>query len=110
METLNTQVASFGGGTGGVIQIISPLGNLSAHSLSLRPGKDSDGGKCGGQRQPIEANGYYYLQGMVYNGRLNLDNLVISSKPFSGVLEPGYSYTLIAGDIVIRYLSHQYST
>ena len=53
-----------GGGTGGVIQIISPMGNLSAHSLYLRGGKDTHSSNCNKIRKPTEANGYYYLQGV----------------------------------------------
>lgn len=84
------KVKVFGRGTGGVIQIISPVGNLSAHSLSLRPGDDSTPNSCDGDGEPIEANGYHYLRGMVYNGRFNLDNFLNSSKLFSGISEPGY--------------------
>lgn len=51
----------FGGGAGGVIQIISAMGNLPAHSLSLRRGHSS---KQGCENKGNEANGYYYLQGM----------------------------------------------
>ena len=54
----------FGGGTGGVIQIMSPMGNLSAHSLYLRGGKDTAPIQCNKRRKPTEANGYYYLQGV----------------------------------------------
>lgn len=51
----------FGGGAGGVIQIISAMGNLSAHSLSLRRGNNTRETCAKGGN---EANGYYYLQGM----------------------------------------------
>lgn len=50
-----------GGGAGGIIQIISPVGKLSADSLSLKRGTKS-GGLC--NDKTIEAHGYYYLQGM----------------------------------------------
>ena len=60
----------FGGGTGGVIQIISPVGNLSRYSLFLRNGANvpKDVTLCT-KSGATEANGYYYLQGMEYNGR-----------------------------------------
>ena len=52
----------FGGGAGGVIQIISAMGNLSAHSLSLKGGSGAIG--CNIGKKPTAANGYYYVQGM----------------------------------------------
>ena len=57
-------LGAFGGGTGGVIQIISPMGNLSARSLSLRRGNSTDENRCNLGRELNEANGYYYLKGM----------------------------------------------
>ncbi|XP_015754902.1 PREDICTED: adhesion G-protein coupled receptor D1-like [Acropora digitifera] len=50
-----------GGGAGGVIQIVSAIGNLSAHSLSLGRGSDTRG-HCNQASETTEANGYYYLQ------------------------------------------------
>ena len=41
---------------------------------------------------------------------MNVDNFLISSKPVSGISEPGCFYTLFEGDTVTRYQSHQYST
>ena len=51
-----------GGGAGGIIQIISPVGNLTADSLSLGHGIRRRGGMC--IQQGTEAHGYYCLQGM----------------------------------------------
>lgn len=61
-EGAKSIVRVFGGGTGGVIQIISSEGYISARSLSVRHGSPTEG-KCD------EANGYYYLRGMECNGR-----------------------------------------
>ena len=49
-----------GGGAGGIIQIISPVGNLSTASLSLGHGT-STSFRCG---QRPDYDGYYYLQGI----------------------------------------------
>ena len=57
----NDSRTNFGGGAGGVIQIISAMGNLSAHSLSLRRGSNTRD-ECGNEGN--KANGFYYLQGM----------------------------------------------
>ena len=64
-EGVSSGVKLFGGGGGGVIQIISSESNISAHSLSVRHG--SPIGRHG--RDCDEANGYYYLQGMECNYR-----------------------------------------
>ena len=54
------------GGAGGIIQIISPVGNLSAGSLSLGHGKRTPIGAWFCRPGPTKAHmhGYYYLQGM----------------------------------------------
>ena len=65
-----TNAKAFGGGTGGVIQIISPVGNLSRYSLFLRNGDDLPKAfKLCTKSESTEANGYFYLQGMEYNSR-----------------------------------------
>lgn len=54
--------AAEGGGAGGIIQIISPVGSLSAGSLSLGHGTRNNKASC--LKETIDANGYYYLQGI----------------------------------------------
>lgn len=69
-----------GGGAGGIIQIISPMGNLTADSLSLRPGTSS-AGICG--KASTEAHGYYYLQGKsIERSLMRLVNFLIGSSVF----------------------------
>ena len=51
-----------GGGAGGIIQIISPEGNLSAGSLSLGHGTTRI--ICNPRRAKFDYHGYYYLQGI----------------------------------------------
>lgn len=64
---------SLGGGAGGIIQIISPVGNLTAGSLSLGHGT-REGGSC---KEPIEAIGYYCLQGMsIQRSFMRVDNFL----------------------------------
>ena len=53
-----------GGGAGGIIQIISPVGNLSAGSLSLGHGTTNLERNCAGGQAKIDYHGYYYLQGI----------------------------------------------
>ena len=53
-----------GGGAGGIIQIISPEGNLSADSLSLGHGTSNNNPNCNQRQAKIDYHGYYYLQGI----------------------------------------------
>ena len=53
-----------GGGAGGIIQIISPAGNLSAGSLSLGHGTSDNKFRCNQHQAKIDYHGYYYLQGI----------------------------------------------
>ena len=86
-----------GGGAGGIIQIISPVGKLAADSLSLGHGTKA-GESC--VNQESEAHGYYCLQGMsILWSLMRLDNFLVSSRAIS---EPGYFHTNIEGDTVIR--------
>ena len=71
-----------GGGAGGIIQIISPVGNLTTGSLSLREGTRI-GHSCKGK---TEANGYYCLQGMsIQRSFMRLDNFLVSSRAVPSV-------------------------
>ena len=88
-----------GGGAGGIIQIISPVGKLIADSLSLGHGTKT--GVCPSQNS--EAHGYYCLQGMSKPWSLiRLDNFLVSSRAVPSISEPGYFHTNIEGDTVIR--------
>ena len=88
-----------GGGAGGIIQIISPVGKLSAESLSL--GHGTNIGSCGPQMP--ESHGYYCLQGMSIQWSLiRLDNFMVSSRAVPSISEPGYFHTHIEGDTVIH--------
>ena len=89
-----------GGGAGGIIQIISPVGNLSADSLSLRRGTNSGNTQC--NDETIEAHGYYYLQGMSIQQESGVISVLISSRPVSIISGRGYFHTHIEGDSVIR--------
>lgn len=74
---------SNGGGAGGIIQIISQVGNLSPGSLSLGHGKHTLGGLPLCNQATNEAHGYYYLQGMpIKQLVMRVDNFHISSRPF----------------------------
>ena len=53
-----------GGGAGGIIQIISPVGNLSAGSLYLGHGTSSNNVNCKQQQEKNDHHGFYYLQGI----------------------------------------------
>ena len=53
-----------GGGAGGIIQIISPEGKLSAGSLSLGHGTSSYDIRCNLQEEKNDHHGFYYLQGI----------------------------------------------
>ena len=53
-----------GGGAGGIIQIISPVGNLSAGSLSLGHGTSSNDVSCNQEEEKNDHHGFYYLQGI----------------------------------------------
>ena len=81
--------AKEGSGAGGIIQIISPMGNLSAESLSLRQGTGSTAAVC--LDQSTEAHGYYYLQGKsIQRSLMRSDNFPISSSTVLSIFEPGY--------------------
>lgn len=78
-----------GNGAGGIIQIISPMGKLSAESLSLRQGTGSTAAAC--PDQSTEAHGYYYLQGKsIQRSLMRSDNFPISSSTVLSIFEPGY--------------------
>ena len=86
-----------GGGAGGIIQIISPVGKLATDSLSLGHGTRTGKGCV---NQESEAHGYYCLQGIsILWSLMRLDNFLVSSRAIS---EPGYFQTNIEGDTVIR--------
>ena len=53
-----------GGGAGGIIQIISPVGNLSAGSLYLGLGTSSNDVNCNQEQEKNDHHGFYYLQGI----------------------------------------------
>ena len=53
-----------GGGAGGIIQIISPVGNLSAGSLYLGLGTSSNNVNCKQEQEKNDHHGFYYLQGI----------------------------------------------
>ena len=53
-----------GGGAGGIIQIISPVGNLSAGSLYLGLGTSSNDVLCNQEQEKNDHHGFYYLQGI----------------------------------------------
>ena len=53
-----------GGGAGGIIQIISPAGNLSAGSLSLALGTSTNKVTCDQEQEKNDHHGFYYLQGI----------------------------------------------
>ena len=53
-----------GGGAGGIIQIISPVGNLSARSLFLGHGTSTNDVQCRQKQQKNDHHGFYYLQGI----------------------------------------------
>lgn len=55
---------AIGGGAGGIIQIISPEGKLSAGSLSLGHGTSSYDISCNLQKEKNDHHGFYYLQGI----------------------------------------------
>lgn len=76
-----------GRGAGGIIQIISPMGNLSAKSLSLRQGIGSVAPVC----DFTEAHGYYYLQGKsIQRSLMRSDNFPITSSTVLSIFDPGY--------------------
>ena len=78
-----------GGGAGGIIQIISPVGKITAGSLSLGHGTSPDSRNCGGQT--TNAHGYYCLQGMsIQRSFMGLDNFLISSSAVPSISEPSY--------------------
>lgn len=77
-----------GGGAGGIIQIISPMGNLTANSLSLRPGTSPPAGIC--KTASTKAHGYYYLQGKsIQRSLMRLVNFLISSSVFLVLAQDG---------------------
>ena len=53
-----------GGGAGGIIQIISPVGNLSAGSLYLGHGTSSNVVMCNQEEEKNDHHGFYYMQGI----------------------------------------------
>lgn len=57
-------VGGEGGGAGGIIQIISPVGSLSADSLSLGLGTSSNNINCYQDQEKNDHHGFYYLQGI----------------------------------------------
>ena len=59
-----TTSAGEGGGAGGIIQIISPVGNLSAGSLYLGLGTSSNNVNCTQEQEKNDHHGFYYLQGI----------------------------------------------
>ena len=84
-----------GGGAGGIIQIISPVGKLTADSLSLGRGTDRDGGAC--TNQGTEAHGYYCLQGMsIQRSLMRLDIFLVRSRAVPSISELGYFHTLFS--------------
>ena len=89
------------GGAGGIIQIISPMGNLSSDSLSLAHGTSRKTGQCGGEG--TKSHGYYHLQGMsIQWSVIRLDNFLIStSTAVPTISEPGYFHINTEGDTVI---------
>ena len=71
-----SNIAEVGGGAGGIIQIISPVGNLTPGSLSLGYGT-----KIGSCKDTNEANGYYCLQGMsIQRSFMRFDKFLVSSR------------------------------
>ena len=60
----NESTSGEGGGAGGIIQIISPVGNLSANSLSLEHGTNNGRFNCEHYEEYFDYHGYYYLQGI----------------------------------------------
>ena len=94
-------IAARGGGAGGIIQIISPVGNLSAERLSVGHGTSSDKVAC--DENPTKANGYYYLQGKsIQWSVMRLDCFLISSSAVPSISERGYFHTHIESDTMIR--------
>ena len=59
-----TIIAREGGGAGGIIQIISPVGNLSAGSLYLGHGTSTSDGLCNHKQEKNDHHGFYYMQGI----------------------------------------------
>ena len=79
-----------GGGAGGIIQIISPVGKITADSLSLGHGSSPDESwTCEGQT--TNAHGYYCLQGMsIQRSFMGLDDFLVSSSAVPSISEPSY--------------------
>jgi len=90
-----------GGGAGGIIQIISPVGNLSAGSLSLALGTSSNDVTCKQEQEKNDHHGFYYLQALNITGH----NRSFPQTQFPWNVKPHFTHTITPSSTTSKFQS-----